>query len=273
MKKILVPTDFSSVAANALTFAQRIAEQQAAEVTVMHAYHPSMVTGEVYIDAPLLAMDKAKREQLQAFVRQEDGGAAVATSPATELRIGFAAEEIIAASKEADLIVMGTTGEGSQLEKLFGSVSTLVAGRAGCPVLMVPAHCTATSLNNIVYASDFQEIDKAIVQEVIHLLAPVSPTVHLVHVDTDTTVSYDTWRAELLTRLKDHQAVAKMIEVSIGSERVEEGVIRYAEENEADIIVVATTRRGMLERLFHKSVTKEMVFHTTVPLLVMRYSR
>jgi nucleotide-binding universal stress UspA family protein len=51
---------------------------------------------------------------------------------------GFPAEELINASKDADMIVVGSRGAGGFARLLMGSVAGQVTQHAYCPVLIVP---------------------------------------------------------------------------------------------------------------------------------------
>lgn len=57
----------------------------------------------------------------------------------TEVRTGFAAREIIAASKAGDLLVMASHGRSGPARWLLGSVAEDVTRRAACPVLLIRA--------------------------------------------------------------------------------------------------------------------------------------
>jgi nucleotide-binding universal stress UspA family protein len=58
----------------------------------------------------------------------------VAVSVAT----GDPAEELVKASRDADMLVMGSRGSGGFARLLMGSVSSQVTHHAACPVVIVP---------------------------------------------------------------------------------------------------------------------------------------
>jgi nucleotide-binding universal stress UspA family protein len=51
---------------------------------------------------------------------------------------GFPAEELLTASKDADLVVLGSRGAGGFAQLMMGSVSAQVAHHAHCPVVIIP---------------------------------------------------------------------------------------------------------------------------------------
>src|SRR5690606_36461762 len=100
----------------------------------------------------------------------------------SEIISGFAAEEIIRFSKspELDLIVMGTTGENTLLEKVFGSMSSDVSKKANCPVLLIPKGVTFRAYRNIAYASDFEKTDSRVLDKIVDFAGRFSAGIHLV---------------------------------------------------------------------------------------------
>ena len=273
MKKILVPTDFSAVAANAYQFAQEIALRQDASVDVMHAYHPSFDYSNPYLDMPAAEFDSIKRELLDQFVESNtyEAGGGVATLSKPILSIGFASEEIVRLSNDYDLIVLGTTGEGNLLEKAFGSVSTNVARFAHCPVLLFPGNCNCGGFEEVVFASNYQAADESMVKQLLTVTGPEINNVHFVHVDNEANSPYHV--EEILHEQAELYGAATIGFNSVGIEcpNVQEGIVQYASDIRADLIVMGTIHRSFIERLFHKSVTQQVVFHTTIPLLVMHY--
>lgn len=238
----------------------------------MHAYHPSFDYSNPYLDMPAAEFDGIKRELLDQFIEGNtpDSGE-VATLPKPILSIGFASEEIVRISKEYDLIVMGTTGEGNLLEKAFGSVSTHVARFARCPVLLVPGDCRCGNFEEVIYASNYQAADEMMMKKLLAITGPEIQNIHFVHIDNETNSPYHV--EEVLheqAQLYGTTAIG-FNSVEIECPNIQEGIVQYASDNRADLIVMGTMHRSFLERLFHKSVTQQVVFHTTVPLLVMHY--
>ncbi len=276
MKKILVPTDFSEEAANAYRFAQKLAARGDWEIEVMHAYHPSFDYSNPYLDMPAAEFEIVKRELMEHFVSEyalaDSGpGLATAVAPATALQVGFASEEIVYQSKSCDLIVMGTTGQGNIIEQLFGSVSTYVAQHAHCPVLLIPQNCRCRGFDNIIYASNYQASDEALLERVVEIFDIRQANVHFVHVDEEQDKSYQ------VEKVKFEQAVhLGKPEIGFSAAEVEcadvpGGILTYAKDTDADLLVVGTVHRSFLERMFHKSITKRLTFNTTIPLLVLHH--
>ena len=62
------------------------------------------------------------------------------TVPDVNVRVvtGDPAEELVKASRDADLLVVGSRGSGGFISLLMGSVSSQVSHHAACPVVIIP---------------------------------------------------------------------------------------------------------------------------------------
>lgn len=276
MRKIITPTDFSKNAAGAFQFAQTLARQFDAKLNLLHIYHPAFDATNPYLGLPYSQFAALKQRQMDAFLEEnalvfDDGAVAVTTEVETSLIVGFAAEEIVRQSKEVDLIVMGTTGEGGIMEKFFGKVSSFVAQNAHCPVLLIPPEVQFKDFRNIVYASNYQAADAALIKEVIDLTGVLPNQVHFLHVSSKTEDA-PTASKEIFHSFKDATTSSQGLKfVRITSEDIVSGITRYAEENNADLIVMGTVYRNTLKRLFHRSATRRMIFKTPTPLLILHF--
>lgn len=139
LKKILVPTDFSACAADALRLAQEIAQKFEGTITLLHVYQiPAYPLAEgTYVGGPQVTAEIVK-DILAALERAKDeAGASVPIS--TQIAEGVPYLEVARVAREGhfDLIVIGTHGRTGLRHLLLGSVAERVVRTASCPVLTV----------------------------------------------------------------------------------------------------------------------------------------
>lgn len=145
MPGIIVGIEAADHSRAALRWAIHEAERRHAPLTVM-AVHPGPVrpATQVYWPVPDYPEDgsgqEAARKAIGDFV-EKLAGEIGAARPALTVSVltGDPAAELIAASREAELLVVGSHGSGELGRLLTGSVSDKVALHAGCPVVIVPA--------------------------------------------------------------------------------------------------------------------------------------
>ena len=140
MKKILIATDGSPSAREAVDVGVELAAEQGAEVTFVHVLPADdfAVPGRM---APAVAkphsveMDESELALREAADAAERAG----VSYALERISGETVDEIVAIadSADADLIVVGSRGRGPLTSTLLGSVSQGVLGESRRPVLIV----------------------------------------------------------------------------------------------------------------------------------------
>jgi nucleotide-binding universal stress UspA family protein len=141
--KILVPTDFSSAADQALERAAQLARLTGAELHLLHAYELPTMIGAV--DVPLALpqeffdrIREAAQIQLEERVRKLTTGGLTALGHLTQDTPSRAILDS-AAKVGSDLIVMGTHGRTGMKHVLLGSVAERTVRLASCPVMTVKA--------------------------------------------------------------------------------------------------------------------------------------
>jgi nucleotide-binding universal stress UspA family protein len=142
MTGIVVGIDGSDNAHQALSWAMKEAAVRHVPLTVLevHEVAASGWTGQPIIlagDEPLVEKIRKAVEESVAKVAAELGEP---QPPSVTVRAmnGYAAEELIGASRGADLLVLGSRGAGGFARLLMGSVSNQVVHHAHCPVAVVP---------------------------------------------------------------------------------------------------------------------------------------
>jgi nucleotide-binding universal stress UspA family protein len=147
IRTILVPLDGSGISERALIPAATMAERFGARLVLMQAI-PTLATVAAQTAAgnpqATAYVDPGEVHEAQREIAREQMAAARARAgvrvAAADLVEGDPADEILARAERehADLIVMGTRGQGGLARAVLGSVADAVMRRAPCPVLLVP---------------------------------------------------------------------------------------------------------------------------------------
>jgi nucleotide-binding universal stress UspA family protein len=271
MKNILVPIDFSDNAEIVIAAAKEICRHTGAKMTLLHVSQPYIPDISMPLAGSTLGMyeemnqehdlrlmefvDALHKEGLDANSRRELG-------PIPGVVLDIATE------MSAELIVVGRTGSGTFLDKLFGSNATLIALDAKCPVLVIPHGSDSFTFNKMLYATQLEYEEVPVLKEIKKLAAALKAELNFVkinggdqpniHVDQDYIDDItDTFG------IGNHEIVIKQAPTVI------EGLVAYYEKIEANLLVVASRPRGLLEQyLTNPSMTKKLVLNTQHPILV-----
>jgi len=165
------------------------------------------------------------------------------------------------------LIVMGTRGASGLKKYVLGSNTASVIEISGVPVLAVPEQGDFQNFKNVVYATDLQRIEKEL-KRLIPYLQEFNSTVHLLHVTSS---------------LKEVSSLEKKIEASIAkagitnvitkvivNKNIDEAIDYYVRKSKADLLAMFTHDVTFYEKLFNRSMTRKIAFHSKIPLLALR---
>ncbi|GAA4450301.1 universal stress protein [Nibrella saemangeumensis] len=278
MQTILVPTDLSDLSLNALKIAADICRTRQAKILLLHVVpmHATALTcsdisfpvGTYDLQALLQENITTALEELhQITARPEYQGIPIETAVCDNT--DGLAESIL--SRPADLIVMASKGT-SDFEKFWETSNTETVVRfATCPVLVIKDPIQDFRPEKILYAVDVDDQLKKWQRYPFQLnqgSEDVDGYFLYVYTPSDNrdTEAVRGWIEELaLSKGMAHYDIA------IRSDKTAaEGIISYAEEIEADIIVLFTHGRKGVEHLLLGSVAADVLNHTQSPVLIMR---
>lgn len=277
MKTILVPTDFSSPALWAIEVAGVIARKTNAQVVLLHIIEndssesfnaeaevgreSELWEGRIFVNK-LIARRKEQLSEVAAtlsdiHVRQE-------------LRLGnpFHGIRKMITDHQADLIVMGTSGDAKWEEEMWvGSNAVKVIRTAHCPVLTVQNQWTSRNFDNIVYASSLSKREKEFPSVIKKIQEIFGSRIHLLRVNTPMNFQSDHATLQALSDFAiQHQLENCTLHVySAFSE--EEGIRYFSASVNADLIAMATHGRTGVARLLASSIAEEVVHHAQLPTL------
>jgi nucleotide-binding universal stress UspA family protein len=276
MNTILVPTDYSNTAFNALYYACELALKNDACLILLHVYDIPMVDANMAMEL-MSSMEKEIEqqthqdlEQLMTKINDSAGGDRFNNlNVSYEARHGFALEQIIEVAEEkgAGMIVMGTTGASGIKEYLLGSNTQKVLEHSTIPLLAVPDNARFEGIERIVYASDLRESDKPALTQLARFARQFNAVIDVLHVFQHTDEEVRNYNNELTEWIREHIPGEQITFDSVYGTDKEEAVDRYIDDQNADILAMLTRKRNFFQRMFSSDLTKKMAYHTEIPLL------
>jgi nucleotide-binding universal stress UspA family protein len=303
VNRLLVATDFSSSAERARRQAEHLAALHDAALHVLHVTDDAELA-ELF-DA--LPPDKATPRRAQVYLAEWLGrpiappqtraaGTPPRAVPPDEtwtVRWGRApAERIldVAEEVEADGLLLGA----GQRRELFGSVTDRVIRRATRPVITVPAAPDddgsgrvpdvppRETLRRILVPVDFSGLTEPLVEHARALAGDTEARIDLVHVVSDASPAWAPWgTGSNGTGGQIHRRLEEIAEATLPAGlpvrcRVLDGarpaptLVRYAEEQATDLILMGTHGRTGLRRMMRGSVTEAVIRRTPCPVGTLR---
>lgn len=272
INKILVPTDFSEVANNALNYALLLAKKINAEVSILYIKNIPLVDNsypnaiyETYI-SEIDEYTTKNFDKLKSKLLTESG-----VKYTIQSSFGFINDEIqeYVANNEIDLIILGTTGTSGLEEILIGSNAASVVAKSIVPVLVIPPGAQFNEIKQIVYSSDFNEPEFPSLSRLAYFADLYEAEISILHVESENDKYFDI-ENNFFVKNKDQIALNNWKVISVEEkDGVMESINLFINEKQADLLVMAKHNRNFFDRIFHRSLSKQMAYHTKIPLLVL----
>lgn len=274
MNNILVPTDFSAEAQEALGIAVDMAATIDGNITLLNVVDApggnnfssqGGAAGNNSMDDIFTAkLIEKMRNDLDEMIEPYENAPIEKAIALGDLNQKI--NERIA-SESIDIVLMGTKGAGGMQEVMVGSNAERVVRLAHCPVITIKEGSKNIHPGNIVFASDFTEDYSAIATRLISFQKHYNAQVHLLYVNTPNKFEIS---GESFKRMEDF-AISYGLEnytTNIYNHADEErGILRFAEENDMDMIAVATHSRKGLAHLLSGSIAEGVVNHSIKPVM------
>ncbi|MFA7615673.1 MAG: universal stress protein [Moheibacter sp.] len=277
MKHILVPTDFSKTSEVAIDFAIHAAELLKAKITLLNSFE---VAEGNYTDLmgvnreftnDLISETKIKLNDLRiGFMKKYEVEiqTAISVKPLSDA-INEVSEE-----GKVDLVIMGTLGATGLKTKLWGSHTSDVIGKTKIPVMAIPSDYKWKKPENILLATRQFERNDEILDYLFELTFLFSSNFKTaVFTGNDQTAEiYVKHQQELQNYaefLKNEYRDDTLSSVHLIGDSFEETLEEYISKNQVDLLTMITYQEGFWKSLFNPSLTKQMSFHTQIPLLVI----
>ena len=280
--KILVPIDFSDRSKKALQVADKFAELFDGKITPFYSHLPISELDEPYalgMSTKIYQNFENLEEQLADRVREvAESNVDASRLDKPTVVLGNAAEGIIDASEDYDYVIMSSHGRTGFSRFLLGSVAEKVLRLAHTPVMVVENESEVGDFKKILVTTDFSDNAAEAYPYAIDIAEKAGAKVDLVHVlsfeqfdEEEKDLSLRKIREERLKLLeKEHFGrISNQIsnEVIVSQDSVHEAIFNHVQNNEYNLIIMATVGRTGINYLMMGSTTANVVRHVKTAVL------
>lgn len=271
MKTILVATDFSPSAVNAANYAADMALAINANLLLVYIYQLPVSYNDVAIPVNEGDFMEDAEKDILDLKKQLSERTGNKVNIHTEVRTGvFFRQELTSVCENVKpyAVVMGSQGTTAAEHLFFGSHTVYAMKHLAWPLIAVPPGTTFSSIKKILLACDCDNVLTTIpLSEIKSLVKDFKAELHVLNA-CKTQVNSPNLEFETVL-LKEMLAPLNPEYHVITSEYTDEAIINFAEKNHIDLLIVLPKRHDLLDKLVHKSHTKQMVLHCHVPVMAL----
>ncbi|WP_378187635.1 universal stress protein [Aquimarina sp. W85] len=279
MKTILVPTDFSNNAYNALLYATRLFKEKACKIYILNTFEVEtpILTSRVDTTKGTLLytqLSNTSKEGLEktlhAIRRDCEGLNHMFETLSISKNIVDTIQQTIK-NKQIDLVVMGTQGATSAKQYLLGSNTIhVLKSNTLCPTLIIPNEYVFTKPKDMAFSTDLRRFySKKEVNPINTLMTMFHAHLHILHIreagelEDSQQYNYDT----LLAHLGDDTEVS--LHWLTKKKEKTESISNYIKHNNIHLLYMVNYKHSFIERMTRESVIRKMGLSVEVPFMVI----
>ncbi|MGB1031907.1 MAG: universal stress protein [Flavobacteriales bacterium] len=269
MKRILLLTDFSENAKNAIRYGINLFGNSA-EYILLHAYTVRKATGSFGNIGQILRQDAENNLKTELdFIKNEFPDPSL--NILTLCREGDPVGLINGMNNKQgiELIIMGTKGASGLSKAILGSVASSVIQDTNYPVLSIPEEAVYESINRIVFAADLSaNVEDELTKPLIEIADRSKSEIFLLHILKEGKLAEGSIddKLEKLELPPNFNHLKKSVHFIEANDTVN-GIKAFCAEKNADLLTVVARHHSFFEKLLHKSVSQELAFSSKMPLL------
>lgn len=276
-KRILIPTDFSKNALNAIRYAVDLYAKQNCDFYFLNVFNlENYTTNKLILPEPGSSeYEAAKADSEKSFFKlleilelHNDNPKHTYHTISTLNFLSEAMKQLIA-KKSIDLVVMGTQGASGTKGVIFGSntVNAMEKIRE-CPILAIPENVRFAPLNEIVFPTDFKTSYKR--KEMDYLIDIVqmhNAAVRILHISNTEELSKS--QEENKKLLEDIFNTIEFTFHTLTKINLADGITTFVASRNSDMIAFINKKHFFFGSVFSKPLVKEIGYDATTPILAL----
>lgn len=269
MKTIIVPTDYSPAATNAVNYAADMALAIKADLLLVHIYQLPLAVADVPLAlVSVEEMQKTEENRISSLKADVEHITSGKINITTQARLGSIIDELVELCNNTEpfAIVMGTTGLSAIERTLFGSTTLSVIKHLTWPVICIPKGKEyGAGIKKIGFACDLQDVEASTpFEQITHFVKELKAELHILNVEQQKPKADIAEQTAILgTAVSEMNPQFHFID----HKDIEDGINEFAEENNLDLVIAIPKKHKLLEKLFRPGSTKQLVFESHIPVM------
>lgn len=276
MKKIILPTDFSENAYNAIKYAVRLFKDVETTFYLLHTYTPAIYHSEYLIHSPgqiglgdVYQQNSTKQlKALKLKIEEEFQNGKHNFLAHTAFNILVDEIAVTIENEHADLVIMGTQGATGAKEIFLGSNAVHVLKKATCPVIIVPSHFEYETPKEILFPTDYEiDYQREQLQELLDIAKEHISSIEVIHAAT----GYDLTKMQLQNKQQLGHILGATSHLfhNLPNQEVVAAINSFQLKKRMNFLVMIQNKHTFLERLFIEPVIKKIGFHVNIPFMII----
>ncbi|HLT51314.1 MAG TPA: universal stress protein [Arenibacter sp.] len=275
MKRIILPSDFSENADNAIRYAIQLFKEEECAFYLLHTYTPAIYQaeyilpspgqiglGDVYQVSSMERLEKLKEQMENDFKNPKHHFIPHSANNSLVSEIMETVER-----EKIDLVIMGTQGATEAKEILFGTNTVDLIRKANCPVIAVPSNYTYEPPKEILFPTDYEiAYGGGRLNVLLHLAKIYGSQVEVIYISP----GYDLSEVQSKNKRELGSVLEEIPHLfhELPDQEVIRGIADFRSKKRMDLLVMVQNRHTFLERLFIDPVIEKAAFHLDIPFLV-----
>lgn len=277
MKKLILPTDFSENATNAINYAQELFANTTCTFYLLNTYTPMIYSYDYQLNSGAYigeVLDMVKENSLQKLEELKQKLQIKYKNPKHQFELissfNLLTDELdyTITEYDIDLIIMGTKGASGLNEILFGSNTIHVIKKVKCPVLAIPDGFFFEKPKDILFPTDYK-IDYS--NKHLNILKSIAKehqsAVHTLHVSSGRDLNDE--------EIKNKNTLEKLLLdlnntfYTVKDQEIPQAINEFQKSTYVHLLMMIRNKHTFLENLFLKKIINQIGFHLTIPFLVV----
>ena len=273
MKTIIVPIDFSEQSENALKVAASLSKKHGSEIIALHMLelNEAMISSsEGFHPEQTVFLIKMAEKRINEFLDKPYLQGVKKVTPIIKHFKVFSEVNDIAEKHGADMIIMGSHGSDGLKEIFVGSNTQKVVRHSDIPVFVIKDDIDDFDPQQMVFACDLKEENIHAFQRAKYIAEVFSTELRLVYVNTPGDAFLSTSEIqEKIVAFCDKVGFDLLVAI-YNDYSVENGVLNFGSESNADIIGIPTHGRKGISHFFLGSIGEDVANHSKLPVVTFK---